>query len=258
MFSALFGCGHSRHVQVRDLRQSPLTADSYIVEKGDTLYSIAWRFNFDYHKLAKANHILSPYILHIGQVIALTEKVSKKQANKIVSHSHKKPVSTSHKKTVHLKKQPSSANKTKSYSNQKKKSVQQKYVQKLPVHNKDKGWLWPVSGKVVRKFSPQNELSKGIDIAARVGTPIKSSRSGKVVYAGSGLKGYGNLIIVRHDAMYLSAYAHNRRILVKEGSLVSQGQTIAELGSSGTQSPKLHFEIRKKGKPINPLTLLSK
>jgi lipoprotein NlpD len=124
-----------------------------------------------------------------------------------------------------------------------------------PVHT-DKGWLWPVSGQIVRQFSPQNELSKGIDIAARIGTSIKSSRSGSVVYAGNGLKGYGNLIIVRHDDVYLSAYAHNRKILVKEGHLVKQGQRIAELGSSGTQSPKLHFEIRKHGKPINPLTLL--
>ena len=124
--------------------------------------------------------------------------------------------------------------------------------------SKDKGWLWPVSGKVVKQYSLQNKLSKGIDIAARTGTAIKSSRSGKIVYAGSALKGYGNLIIVRHDDVYLSAYAHNRVLLVKEGTIVKQGQKIAELGSSGTQSPKLHFEIRKKGKPINPLRLLPK
>jgi lipoprotein NlpD len=115
-----------------------------------------------------------------------------------------------------------------------------------------------VTGKVVRTFSPQNELSKGIDIAASTGSTIISSRSGKVVYAGNGLKGYGNLVIVRHDEIYLSAYAHNRVLLVKEGTRVSQGQKIAELGSSGTHSPKLHFEIRKHGKPINPLTLLPK
>ncbi len=88
--------------------------------------------------------------------------------------------------------------------------------------------------------------------------PIKSSRSGKVVYAGDGLKGYGNLIIVRHSDIYLSAYAHNQSILVKEGAFVKQGQKIALLGDTGTQSPKLHFEIRKRGKPVNPLKLLPK
>ena len=253
----IVGCGHSRYAPVSDLRQAPLTASHYIVEKGDTLYSIAWRFNFDYKKLAKANNIAAPYTVYIGQNIHLTQKQSTSSAEK-KSHSHKKTTATSSKSTAHRKEGPSSGKRTNSYSNTQKKGVQQNHVLKVKPVKTDKGWFWPVSGKIVRQFSPRNELSKGIDIAAKVGTPVKSSRSGKVVYAGNGLKGYGNLIIVRHDDVYLSAYAHNRKILVKEGHFVKQGQRIAELGNSGTQSPKLHFEIRKYGKPINPLTLLPK
>ena len=253
LFSA---CGNSRHVPVSDLRQSPLTATSYVIEKGDTLYAIAWRFNFDYKKLAAANGIYAPYKLSIGQVIQLTDKPSFRR-NETKSHLHKTVVAASSAKTVRRKNKPPGSNADISYSNQKQKSVKKKSVESLPP-KKDKGWLWTVTGKIVRTFSPRNELSKGIDIAASTGTAIKSSRSGKVVYAGSGLKGYGNLVIVRHDDIYLSAYAHNRVLLVKEGTRVSQGQKIAELGSSGTHSPKLHFEIRKRGKPINPLTLLPK
>lgn len=205
--------------------------------------------------MARANGISAPYTLSIGQIIDLTERVSTKSQSTNKSHSHKVASSSSKKPAAHQENKPYRNEGSKTSSNSQKKGVQKNSAEKLPP-NKDKGWLWPVSGKVVRKFSPQNKLSKGIDIAARTGTPIVSSRSGKVVYSGSGLKGYGNLIIIRHDDVYLSAYAHNRKILVKEGTLIKQGQIIAELGSSGTQSPKLHFEIRKRGKPINPLTLL--
>lgn len=248
IFMLLFGCGHSRHVPVSDLRQNPYTATTYTVEKGDTLYAIAWRFNYDYKKLARANGIHTPYLLSVGQVLHLTEDVS------VV---HKKASPSTRKPAVHRVKRPPVVSGSKSSSNSPRKGVNKNTAKKVSTNN-DKGWKWPVAGKVVRQFSPLNKLSKGIDIAAKMGTSICSSRSGKVVYAGSDLKGYGNLIIIRHDEIYLSAYAHNRKILVKEGMLVKQGQKIAELGSSGTQSPKLHFEIRKRGKPINPLALLPK
>lgn len=247
----LAGCGHSRSVPVSDLRQAPLTAKTYTVGKGDTLYSVAWRFNFDYKKLANANAIKKPYTLYVGQVLKLSERKAAQVS------AVKKTQKTKKKYTVNQEKGPPVSVASKSSSNKPKKSVQKKTANEF-VPSKDKGWLWPVSGKVVKQYSLQNKLSKGIDIAARTGTAIKSSRSGKIVYAGSALKGYGNLIIVRHDDVYLSAYAHNRVLLVKEGTIVKQGQKIAELGSSGTQSPKLHFEIRKKGKPINPLRLLPK
>jgi lipoprotein NlpD len=115
-------------------------------------------------------------------------------------------------------------------------------------------WTWPASGKVVAGFTETS--MKGIDIGGAAGTPVVASAAGKVVYAGSGLRGYGKLIIVKHNATYLSAYAHNREILVKEGQQVSRGQKIAEMGNTDASDVKLHFEIRKLGKPVDPLKFL--
>lgn len=124
----------------------------------------------------------------------------------------------------------------------------------------DVEWSWPAAGKVVATFSNDGgtaqEASKGIDIAGKLGDPVQAAASGKVVYVGSGLRGYGNLVIVRHSAVFLSAYAHNSRILVKEGQAVTRGQKIAELGNSDADQPKLHFEVRQQGKPVDPLKFL--
>jgi lipoprotein NlpD len=120
-------------------------------------------------------------------------------------------------------------------------------------------WAWPSGGKLIGTFSEGGngaEATKGIDIAGKIGEPVKAAADGKVVYVGSGLRGYGNLVIVRHNAAFLSAYAHNSRILVKEGQTVSRGQKIAELGNSDADQPKLHFEVRHQGKPVDPLKYL--
>jgi lipoprotein NlpD len=116
-------------------------------------------------------------------------------------------------------------------------------------------WVWPAKGKIVTGFSESASL-KGIDIAGSAGNPVAASAAGKVVYAGTGLRGYGKLIIIKHNAAYLSAYAHNREILVKEGQQVAKGQRIAEMGSTDTDQVKLHFEIRRLGKPMDPLRYL--
>ena len=116
-------------------------------------------------------------------------------------------------------------------------------------------WTWPANGKVIAGFSETSNL-KGIDIGGAAGTPIVASAAGKVVYAGSGLRGYGKLIIVKHNATFLSAYAHNREILVKEGQQVTRGQKIAEMGNTDANDVKLHFEIRRLGKPVDPLKYL--
>jgi lipoprotein NlpD len=117
-------------------------------------------------------------------------------------------------------------------------------------------WRWPSRGKVIRTFAAN--VHKGIDIAGKRGDPVTSAAAGKVVYAGAGVTGYGSLIIVKHNDTYLSAYGHNERLLVSEGSVVNAGQQIATMGSSGTNSVKLHFELRRQGKPVDPLTLLPK
>jgi lipoprotein NlpD len=112
---------------------------------------------------------------------------------------------------------------------------------------------WPAKGKVTGEF---NETNKGIDIAGKVGEPVLAAADGKVVYAGNSLRGYGNLVIVKHDNTYLTAYAHNSKLLVKEGDSVRKGQKIAEMGDTDTNSPKLHFELRVNGKPVNPIPYL--
>jgi lipoprotein NlpD len=117
------------------------------------------------------------------------------------------------------------------------------------------GWIWPASGKLVTGFSDTANL-KGIDIAGKEGQPVMASAAGKVVYAGAGLRGYGKLVIIKHNATYLTAYAHNREILVKEGQQVTKGQKIAEMGNTDSDQVKLHFEIRRQGKPVDPLKYL--
>ena len=116
-------------------------------------------------------------------------------------------------------------------------------------------WAWPTSGKVTAAFSESANL-KGIDISGKAGQPVLASAAGRVVYAGAGLRGYGKLVIVKHNNTYLSAYAHNREILVKEGQQVTKGQKIAEMGDTDADHVKLHFEIRRQGKPIDPAKFL--
>lgn len=115
-------------------------------------------------------------------------------------------------------------------------------------------WKWPATGTLIGAFS--EGVNKGIDIGGKPGDPVRSASDGKVVYSGSGLRGYGKLLIVKHNASYLSAYAHNRQVLVKEGQSVTMGQKIAEMGNTDSEQVKLHFEIRRQGKPVDPLKYL--
>ena len=138
------------------------------------------------------------------------------------------------------------------------KTVAKKPANKKPEKIINHKWNWPTKGKVIRTYSSRLGGNKGIDIAGKIGQPVLAASSGKVVYSGNGLSGYGNLIIVKHSEQFLSAYAHNKRLFVKEGGEVKLGEKIAELGKSGTTEPKLHFEIRYKGKPVDPLKYLPK
>lgn len=131
----------------------------------------------------------------------------------------------------------------------------EKTTQRL--QNRTIHWQWPTTGKLVTRYSP-SDGKKGLDIQGKIGQPIKAAAAGKVVYSGNGLIGYGNLIIVKHSDTYLSAYGHNRRLLVKEGAMVKQGEKIAEMGDSGKEGVMLHFEIRRDGKPVDPLGYLPK
>jgi lipoprotein NlpD len=126
------------------------------------------------------------------------------------------------------------------------------------VKNGSLTWAWPMTGSLLKRFSTEGVGSKGIDIAGKRGDIVKAAADGVVVYAGEGLVGYGKLLIVRHNDEYITAYAHNDRLIATEGQKLKLGQTIAEVGSTGTDKDKLHFEIRYKGKPIDPLTILPK
>jgi lipoprotein NlpD len=125
-------------------------------------------------------------------------------------------------------------------------------------YNSDKPvkWQWPVEGKVARNFSATGNGNKGVDIVGQLNQPVYAAADGEVVYSGSGLRGYGNLVIIKHNDLYLSAYAHNNELLVKEGERIAKGKQIATMGKSDTDSVMLHFEIRRDGKPVDPLVFL--
>lgn len=228
----------------------------YKVQRGDTLYSIAFTFNQDVRRLAARNRVRRPYTIYPDQKLRIKPYPKRKT-------SAKKPRTSSNKK----KKPPKSANvkkpKTTASSNTKtaEKSKSRKSGKSVAAQKSPSGktrWRWPTAGQVIETFSASDPLRKGIDIAGKAGSPVLAAADGRVVYAGSGLRGYGKLIIVKHNDEFLSAYAHNRKLLVKEGVTVKSGQRIAEMGNTGTNKVKLHFEVRRDGTPVNPLHYLPK
>lgn len=212
----------------------------HIVEKGDTLFSIAWTYGWDYHELASTNSIVKPYTIYSGQKIDIANPpLTKKAANTTSVGKSSKPRAKQEK--------PASQPMKKSYFTPIKSSLSAK-----------KGWFWPTKGKVIERFSTRKPQNKGIDISGKKGESVNAAAAGTVVYAGKGLRGYGNLVIIKHDTKFLSAYAHTSRILVREKEKIKAGQIIAEIGSTGTDRVKLHFEIRRNGRPVDPLQFLPK
>ncbi|GMR04085.1 MAG: peptidoglycan DD-metalloendopeptidase family protein [Gammaproteobacteria bacterium] len=201
-----------------------------IVAKGDTLYNIARETGIGYRDLAAWNNIPPPYVIRSGQKLRLSRPDR---------YSRTSRYKTTRKNTTRRAKRPSA-----------------KRAPAKPAATRAVGpWAWPTKGKILASFNA-NGPNKGIDIGGRKGQAIRAAARGTVVYQGSGLRGYGKLIIIKHNADFLSAYAHSNRIYVKEGNMVKRGQKIAEMGSSGTDRVKLHFEIRRRGIPVNPLKYL--
>ncbi|VVN94980.1 peptidoglycan DD-metalloendopeptidase family protein [Pseudomonas fluorescens] len=229
-----------------------VTTGQYVVRRGDTLFSIAFRYGWDYKALAARNNIPVPYTIHPGQTIRFDGR-SGSTPTAVVTKVDSTPSSSS--KTTVFRRPAGAAAGTAVGTTT---SVASKPVAPplAPAGPAPTGWGWPSNGILIGKFSSNGSLNKGIDIAGDLGQPVLAASDGTVVYAGSGLRGYGELVIIKHSDTYVSAYGHNRRLLVREGQQVKVGQAIAEMGSTGTDRVKLHFEIRRQGKPVDPLQFL--
>lgn len=270
--------------------------DSHTVKKGDTLYSIGLEYGYDYKEIAALNNIDAPYSIKIGQILKLksakddaagdvvitpikteaivttttannkpksptiiTEPKAKREPYSVSAMN--KPAASTVKSTDTKAAEPKSPEiKPAETKPTDAKSTEAKPSEKpldnkpsLPVDSPD--WAWPTKGKVVSNFN--QDSNKGIDIAGEVGQSITAAAAGKVIYSGSDLRGYGKLVIIKHNNTFLSVYAHNSKISVKEGQQVVSGQKIAEMGNSDSEKIALHFEIRQQGKSVDPLKFLA-
>lgn len=314
----LAGCGtNSRIPEIREAsfnRTAPAAAAdaTHEVRLGDTLYSIAWRYNVDYHDLARWNDIQPPYPLRAGQKLRLSVPVAAPAANaaqvKPLQHSDTMSASTNSADDNWLISSPvvapnsvdtSNANATSVAQNSAPKegdsavsagsassttknsvgtvpvvkqpdapapsavkdsaaapAVKEEKSPQAPPQEASTAWIWPTKGTVVGRFSDPSEITAGLDIAGQKGQPVLASRSGTVVYAGNSVRGYGNLVIIKHDDHFLSAYAHNDALKVKTNDTVKAGQIIATMGDTEADRSKLHFEIRQDSQAKDPQQFL--
>jgi lipoprotein NlpD len=286
---ALFGfaavvsaCGMRAVATVQDRSEPVRQPESTFrqVQTGDTLYSIAWESGRDYRDLARWNDLEPPYLIRAGENIRLfppptaRAKASAGNGYRVVVAGDTlygiaqeagvpysdlaawnglvPPYTIAPGQRLRLRPPAGAVNASpRSATSVKSKSVDDsERAGPIP-------WRWPADGRIIARFAP-DDGTKGIDIAGSSGQPIYAAAPGKVVYQGSGLRGYGQLIIVKHNVDFLSAYAHCAAIYAQEGSVIRPGQKIAAMGSSGTDRVKLHFEIRRRGVPVDPLNYLPK
>lgn len=234
------------------------TSGQHVVQRGETLFQIAFRYGWDWRALAQANRLREPFTIYPGQKLSL-QWAAAPTATASRSVPAARPgltTSTTRIPAAARPVEPARRNPAVAAPAARPAPVPAAKAANLPANVA--GWAWPSQGPLLSRFQSNGSLNKGIDIAGQLGQPVKAAASGAVVYAGRGLLGYGEMIIVKHDETYLSAYAHNSKLLVKEGDQVKVGQVIAEMGSSGTDRVKLHFEIRRKGQPVDPLLYLPK
>ena len=254
---------------------------THTVKRGETLVGIALQYGLDYRELAAWNNIANPNVLAVGQVLVVTAPVGAKPlagsiTTPLVSPGppiEARPLAN----TPTLKVEPRGvkipytdralAQMTAPEPGAAQPTAPAPEVAPPPAppaaapepekpagtDKEDVDWIWPVKGKVLAPFT---ETAKGMDIAGKKGAPVVAAASGRVVYAGAGLRGYGKLVIIKHSDTWLSAYAHNDNILVKEQQDVRRGQKIAEMGQSDADQVKLHFEVRREGKPVDPAKIL--
>jgi lipoprotein NlpD len=253
-----------KKAHIREGWRQPITsATDYTVKSGDTLYSIAWSCGLDYRDVAKLNNLPASYQIKVGQILHLVPP-NKSKKNKNVNVS----------KIVAAQLDASATTDQTTAGNSASTSSDNTDVESVPsaapvaapklttkvysvstVTNSGITWAWPARGHVIHNYAACG-FNKGIDITGKMGSPILAAASGKIVYAGNGLRGYGELVIIKHNDLFLSAYAHNQRLCVQDGQIVKIGQVIAYMGNTEARRVMMHFEIRKAGKPVDPLSYL--
>ena len=264
--------------------ETPVVA-THVVKKGETLVGIALQHGLDYRELAAWNNVTNPNRIEIGQVLVLAapagmaplaapvttplvqagppieaRPLANTPASKVEPRAAKAPFSE--RALAQMNAADASGSPVGAPPPAEAPTPTPPAAVPAPApepeksagtDNEDVDWMWPAKGKVLVPFT---EAAKGMDIAGRKGAPVLAAAGGRVVYAGAGLRGYGKLVIIKHNNTWLSAYAHNENILVKEQQDVKKGQKIAEMGSSDTDQVKLHFEVRRQGKPVDPTKIL--
>lgn len=242
-----------------------LNADgSYYVRKGDTLYAIAFSYGLDPMEIARLNGISSPYTIYPDQKLQLkpssTTSSNRQGSSGVKTSAVKTPgqvtTKTIAKPTASTRAAPEPAKTSRAPATGSAKAKPASSKSTVSASADPTSWKWPTNGRVVRGFVAGDPARNGLDIAGKEGQSIVATSAGQVVYSGNGLIGYGELIIVKHSEKMLSAYAHNRVRLVREGDQVWAGQKIAEMGRNSSNEQLLHFEIRVLGKPTNPMNYL--
>ena len=265
IFLLLAGCSPVVKAPVRSLSgstqsQAEIAESTYRVKKGDTLYSIAFRYGLNYRGLARRNDISEPFRISIDQLLILSDEIN--LDNEVINPSNEEIIRPSRQEikpsaqVSQTSKKPQSSNtsaskqaKTKPQTSSKQPtSKRSQYDRNIKVQQ----WLWPIASSKEFVKKPGNQLLFKVN----KGTNVRAVAAGRVVYSGKGLVGYGHLIIIKHNQNLLSAYAFNDEVMIKEKQTVSAGQKIATVGTSPTGEVGLGFEIRSRGKPINPIGYL--
>jgi lipoprotein NlpD len=286
----LAGCGPRHSVRVDPVPSRPAASPvapaqqavggaEYRVVRGDTLYGIAFRHGLDYRQLAEHNRIGAPYTIYPGQRLRLPARLPPVTARVVDDRGPAgspgegvvapivrpapvggRPPDAPPNATAAVDPQPtpavSPAPGTAAAAAAAAAAPSSTAAAATPLPSGPIRWAWPADGAVVASFAPNDPTRQGLNIAGSAGQPVRAAAAGIVVYSGSGLIGYGELVIVKHSDEWLSAYGHNRKRLVAEGEAVSAGQQIAEMGRSGASRDMLHFEIRRNGRPVDPAGLL--